>query len=397
MIISQSTVNLQSSHSKTTVSQEAESFRAWIDGDAEATAAGERPRDGASFQRIVDRVKLSAESLELAHGQMHGKRMRHESMPDDASLMKKLKACAQGRCEKGGDSDGEEDAMVADPRLNLMKQMVEMLSGKKVRLFDASQIDEANAARSSEAFAQEHQGRAAEGRDSIAPNADPEREGWGVSYDYSNTTVEREETTFAASGVVKTEDGREINFASSLHMERERVEVTSFQLRAGDAKLVDPLVLNFSGGAAELTEEKFNFDINSDGIDESISFVADGSGFLVYDRNGDGMVNNGTELFGPSTGNGFAELAEHDEDGNGWIDEADAVYSDLRVWRGNPSTSGLMDLRSGNVGAMYLGAATTPFEQRGADGTLLGQTAATGVFLSESGSVGTVQQVDLVG
>ena len=397
MIISESSVNLQSSHSKTTVERETESFRAWIDNATDATAEENKPTDRASFERIVDRVKLSAESLEMAHRQMHSTKMRTSSMPDDVSLMQKLKECAHGNCKKSHrkESDAEE-TVVSDSRLNLMKQLVEVLSGKEVRVFDASRLTEEETAAASAEYAAAHKDHTAASAQADAPQASQEREGWGVSYDYSKTTVEQEKTAFSAEGVVKTQDGRQINFTSELQMERERVEVTSFQLRAGDAQLVDPLVLNFDGSAAALTDEKVNFDLNSDGIDESISFVADGSGFLVYDRNRDGLVNNGSELFGPSTGDGFAELASHDDDGNGWIDEADTVYNDLRIWQGNSTTNGLTDLRSANVGAIYLGAASTPFENRGSDGTLLGQTAATGVFLSEDGQVGTVQQVDLV-
>lgn len=397
MIITESAVNLQATHQKTTVERETESFRAWIDGAQNPQTDADAPTDKTSFQHIVDKVRLSAESLEMAHSQMHSKRLRDSTMPDDASLMARLKSCAKGKCAgKNQEDDTEDDTVIADSRLNLMKQLVEMLSGKKVHLFDASQINEEKAAKAAAEFTAAHDDSAQPRNDSDGDAGDSKREGWGVAYDYSKTTVASEQTHFQADGVVRTKDGREIAFSSSLQMERERIEVTSFQLRAGDARLVDPLVLNFNGNAAALTEDKVNFDLDSDGIDESISFVADGSGFLVLDKNHDGIVNNGSELFGPSTGNGFAELATHDDDGNGWIDEADAVYNDLRIWQGTANGAGLKDLRTGNVGAIYLGAASTPFENRTSDNTLLGQTVATGVFLTETGQTGTIQQVDLV-
>ena len=405
MIIAESTVNLQSTHSKTTVNREAESFRAWIDGAPEEGETDEKAGTSlaspkmvrASFQSIVDRVKLSAESLALAHGKASENRLQHSNMPDDAAfdavLIKKLKACAKDHCNATTAAPAEtDDNVIGDSRLNLMKQLVEALSGKKVQLFDPSKIDAEGAAAETADFSAAHQSKSAV--DATGSNAQPPREGWGVAYDYSNTTVEREQTSFSAAGVVKTRDGREINFTSSLQMERERIEVTSFQLRAGDA-LIDPLALNFNGDAAELTGEKLNFDLNSDGINESISFVASGSGFLVYDKNQDGIVNNGSELFGPTTGSGFTELAAHDDDNNGWIDEADAIYNNLRIWQGSPAAGTLTDLRSNNVGAIYLGSAGTPFELRNPDGSLLGQTASTGIYLSESGMVGSVQQVNL--
>jgi hypothetical protein len=93
-------------------------------------------------------------------------------------------------------------------------------------------------------------------------------------------------------------------------MSRTYHEETNVSLRLGDAaRKTDPLVLNFAGTAAQLTDQRFSFDLNADGSDEQINFVTPGSGFLVFDRNQDGKVNNGSELFGPTTGDGFQELA----------------------------------------------------------------------------------------
>ena len=58
--------------------------------------------------------------------------------------------------------------------------------------------------------------------------------------------------------------------------------------------------------------------------------LGEGSGFLVLDAVAGG--SNPAQLFGPTDGDGFADLAAYDSDANGWIDEADPVFSRLGVW-----------------------------------------------------------------
>lgn len=179
-------------------------------------------------------------------------------------------------------------------------------------------------------------------------------------------------------------------------MRREFAQSEDFTLRAGDAKKIDLLILNLSGNAASLTDARFSFDLNSDGIDEKIPFAGNGSGFLVLDLNNDGKASNGAELFGPSTGNGMAELSAHDSDRNSWIDEGDPVYADLLVWTKDESGADkLTGLKASGVGAIYLGSADTPFSIKDGANNLNAQVARTAVFLKEDGSAGAIQQLDL--
>jgi len=224
----------------------------------------------------------------------------------------------------------------------------------------------------------------------------PSAGGWGMRYSFHERYEESETTTFDAKGVVRTADGKEIEIDVALTMSRQFVSERHIEVVEG-AAVQDPLAINFGGAAAELTQTKYQFDIDSDGTEDQISFVRPNSGFLALDKNGDGTVNNGSELFGPTTGDGFGELAAHDADQNGWIDEADPVYDRLRIWSKDPGGNDqLVALGRRGVGAVYLGHATTPFEMKDATNELHGVVRSSGIYLSEEGAPGTVQQVDLV-
>lgn len=206
---------------------------------------------------------------------------------------------------------------------------------------------------------------------------------------------ERENLAFHAAGVVRTADGREINFSVALKMSREFVQESNLQLGSGGQK-IDPLVINFDGLGASLSQTRFEFDLDSDGATEQIATLRPGSGYLALDRNGDGTINNGSELFGPRSGRGFAELAAYDEDGNNFIDEGDSIYHQLRIWMTNEDGSTqLAALGDKNIGAIFLGHVSSPFQLKDAQNNLLGEVVNSGVYLMEDGKTGVVQEINL--
>jgi len=157
-------------------------------------------------------------------------------------------------------------------------------------------------------------------------------------------------------------------------------------------------VINFGGSAAELSDMKFSFDLDSDGVEEELPMLSQGSGFLSIDLNSDSIINDGGELFGPDTGDGFAELAAYDSDNNSWIDENDAVYDRLRIMTVESSGLSHLDtLQKKGIGAIYLGNRSTQFDLRLlGNNELVGQVQTTGIYVAEQGAVGTVQQLNLV-
>ncbi len=278
----------------------------------------------------------------------------------------------------------QDEIVSQDPKLLLIKKLIEALTGREIPLLTAEDL--ARGYRDDGAIT-----RPADNGSSPAA----EKAGWGVSYDYSEFHSERENTSFQAAGVVRTSDGKEIQFSLDVSMARSFSSSASISLRAGDA-LLDPLVINFNGPASLLSDQKFSFDLNADGKAEAMPFVQGGSGILVFDRNSDGLVNDGSELFGPATGNGFAELAGCDSDGNGWIDEKDEAYRRLSVWTKAPDGANILTgLKASGVGAIFTGYADTSFALRDAANNALGEIRRTGLYLTEGRQAGSIQQLDV--
>ena len=229
---------------------------------------------------------------------------------------------------------------------------------------------------------------------SVAPNQGGNV--WTKTTVTSGFVTEAEFTSFQTTGLAKTADGREINFGVSVEMSRAFcAKYESFTQQ--NYIVTDPLVINLDSNVASVSDMKFLFDLDADGKEEEISFAGPGSGFLALDKNGDGKINDGSELFGTKSGDGFGDLAAYDEDGNGWIDEADSIFKDLKIWTKDENGKDvLMNLKDADVGAIYLGSAQTEFSLNNqATQQTNGIIRKTGVYLKESGGVGTVQHVDL--
>jgi hypothetical protein len=113
----------------------------------------------------------------------------------------------------------------------------------------------------------------------------------------------------------------------------------------------DPLVLDLDGNGIKTIslDQGVHFDYNGDGFSEGTGWVAQGDGLLVLDRNGDGQITNGSELFGDGTllrngrtaSNGFEALADYDSNNDGVIDATDPVFSQLRVDRRKVGSVGI--------------------------------------------------------
>lgn len=218
---------------------------------------------------------------------------------------------------------------------------------------------------------------------------------WTKTIASSSFYQEEETTAYSAAGIVQTADGRQISFGVQVEMSRSFCEQYE-EITQQNYIFTDPLVINYKGNTAKITDQKFLFDLDSNGKAEEMHFTAEGSGFLALDKNGDGVINNGNELFGTKSGDGFRDLAAYDSDGNGWIDEADSVFADLKIYtKDDKGRDVLISLKEAGVGAIYLGNVSTEFSMKDSEtNDMQAQVRKTGVFLFEDGGAGTVQHID---
>ena len=207
--------------------------------------------------------------------------------------------------------------------------------------------------------------------------------------------TENETTSFSTTGTVITADGKQLSFHLDLTMSRSFTAYNTESF-ASAADFIDPLVINLNGNIAQVSDQHFFFDLDEDGIDDKISRLSSDSGYLALDLNQDGVINDGGELLGTKSGNGFIDLAKYDGDNNGWIDEQDEIWNKLKIWVQNEDGSNqLLTLKEGGVGAICLQNASTDFSQRDAVGHTLAAIRRTGIFLYENGLAGTIQHLDL--
>ncbi len=221
------------------------------------------------------------------------------------------------------------------------------------------------------------------------------RDGWGLIYEYQETVAESESIQFNSGGTVTTSQGKTISFSLEFNMSRSYYQQKSVSIRMGDATKVDPLVVVMNGGTPALSRNRVDFDLNSDGSLDKIAFATGGSDFLALDRNEDGDINDGSDLFGSHNGNGFAELRAFDLDHNGWIDESDEVFGRLSIL--TLSESGektLVKLADAGIGAIYLQEVSAPFDIRDTEDEF-GQIRSSSFYLRENGTAGSIQHIDL--
>ncbi|WDG52371.1 calcium-binding protein [Pseudomonas chlororaphis] len=158
---------------------------------------------------------------------------------------------------------------------------------------------------------------------------------------------------------------------------------------------VSPLILDLDGDGVETLgiNAGVHFDHDGNGFAETTGWVSKDDGLLVWDRNGNGRIDDGSELFGnystlangQNAANGFAALADLDSNHDGKIDASDAAFNQLYVWRDSNSDATvaageLLSLTEANVGSLNI--AFTSQNQTDAQGN---QVLQTGTYTDANG------------
>ncbi len=161
----------------------------------------------------------------------------------------------------------------------------------------------------------------------------------------------------------------------------------------------DPLVLDLDGDGFETVsaDQGILFDHDGDGTRNGSGWVRGDDGFLVLDKNGNGAIDNGAELFGVDTVktngrkalDGFDALRDLDSNADGVFDANDTRFNDVRVWRdlnqdGVSQASELKTLAEHNIASINLNAEAASTNLWNGN-----RLTHTGTYTKTDGSTGT--------
>ena len=195
-----------------------------------------------------------------------------------------------------------------------------------------------------------------------------------------------------------------IKFIDQLALEIKNGLISALQSAFHTAEAtISPLILDLDGDGVETISKSvgIHFDHNGNHFSETTGWVGKDDGLLVLDRNGNGKIDNGGELFGNNTqltngnkaANGFAALVEFDSNHDGKINASDTAFNQLRVWKDSDSNGVVSNgelLSLDTAGVQSLSTAYTTQNQTDAQGN---QHLQAGQYTRIDNSTGAVDDV----
>ncbi|MEK8049520.1 SdrD B-like domain-containing protein [Ideonella sp. DXS22W] len=172
-----------------------------------------------------------------------------------------------------------------------------------------------------------------------------------------------------------TNDGIDSDVAGDGVATTNVTRTSAFTLVSGQADMtkdagITPIVIDLDGNGIQTVARSASdatFDLFGNGTAVKSGWISGGDGFLAVDKNGNGQIDDISELFGGTAkGAGFAQLASYDSNGDGQVNASDAGFADLRVWQdanGNHQTDAgeLLTLAQAGVAALTVGYTELPF------------------------------------
>ena len=186
----------------------------------------------------------------------------------------------------------------------------------------------------------------------------------------------------------------------------EEIQINVAEVKTSEkTQKYDPLILDLNKNG-KYTSDAVNgvhFDYSGDGFAERTAWVEDGDGLLVYDKNGNGIIDDGNELFGDKTvmqdgtvaTNGFSALEDFDSNGDGKINSDDEQFELLQVWvdSNNDGVSQQDELFSlCDLGIKELSLSVATYNKVDENGNIIGRKSSV---TYEDGSVGEMAELDL--
>ncbi len=231
-------------------------------------------------------------------------------------------------------------------------------------------------------------------------------------------STEQQQLNFTMQGEFIIDNKKaNLNYQLNLHASyssMRRIETTA-------AALKDPLIIQFGTPSIGYINGYAKFDINNDHKQNDLPIFSGDVGYLVFDKNNNNRVDNGGELFGPTTNNGFSELAQLDSNNNGFFDNQDNKFSQVYIWQPKQAKTNnnekslseqpnaqvnkqankqnLVSLSQAGIKAISLNAIATPFnfrdQSKGSKGAINAQLTQTSFAITNNNQALGVHQIDV--
>ena len=161
---------------------------------------------------------------------------------------------------------------------------------------------------------------------------------------------------------------------------------------------VDPILLDLDGDGFETTtvESGICFDHEGDGFKEISAWVGSDDGILAYDKNNNGIIDNGNEIFGDNyiksdgtkASSGFDALSDLDSNNDGVIDANDEKFSDIKIIKGDGT---IISLADACISSISLSTTTTSSTDANGNTQL-----SSGTFTKTDGTTGNLGDFSLI-